>query len=142
MKKFVLIVAVAALSACSQEGEDPADAAAMEGPEPTRSVAMEQDPAGTYDVKRYSGGTSTIVIGADRTYTDRLPDGTTQSGTFALKGGKYCFDPQGDEAEVCWTVSQPGAEGSFTATDPEGHTVTLTRRVETAAPVAAQTTTM
>ena len=142
MKKFVLIAAVAALSACSQEGEDPADAATMEGPAPTGALAIEQNPAGAYDVKRYNGGTSTIVIGADRTYTDRLPDGTTQSGTFALKGGKYCFDPEGDEAEVCWTVNQPGAEGSFTATSPEGHTVTLTRRVETAATSSAETNTM
>ena len=62
--------------------------------------------------------------------------------TFALKGGNYCFDPEGDETEVCWTVNRPGAEGSFTATNPDGHTVTLTRRVATAAPAAAETNTM
>jgi len=142
MKKIVLIAAVAALSACSQERQEPADAAAIEGAEPTRAAATDQDPAGTYDVKRYNGGTSTIVIGADRTYTDTLPDGTAQSGTFALKGGNYCFDPEGVETEVCWTVNRPGAEGSFTATNPDGHTVTLTRRVATVAPAAAETNTM
>ena len=126
-KTFVLIAA-AALSACSQEREDRAAAAAMEGAEPAGAVAMKQDAVGTYDVKRYNGFTSTIVIGADRTYTDKGPDGTTESGTFALKNGNYCFDPEGDEAEVCWMVSQPGAGGSFTATDPDGHTVTLTPR--------------
>lgn len=139
MKKFVLIAA--ALSACSQEREDRAAAAAMEDPQPTEAVAMRQDPAGTYDVKRYNGSTSTIVIGADRTYTDRGPDGTMESGTFALKEGNYCFDPEGEAAEVCWTVSQPGAGGSFTATDPDGHTVTLTPRADTAAPPATGSTT-
>ena len=33
MKKFVLIAAVAALSACSKKAEEPADTAAMKGPD-------------------------------------------------------------------------------------------------------------
>jgi len=142
MKKFVLIAAVAALSACSKKAEEPADTAAMKGPESAGPAAMEQNPAGTYDVKRYNGGTSTLVINADGTYTDIRPDGTTESGAFALKEGNYCLDAEGDEAEVCWTVSQPGADGSFTATNPEGHIVTLKRRTEAAAPAAAEITTM
>lgn len=129
MKKFVLIAAVASLSACSQQAEEKTNTAEMGSPEPTGPMATTQDPAGAYDVRRYNGGTSNIVIRADGTYTDILPDGTTiESGSFALKDGKYCFDADGDKAEVCWTISQPGADGSLTASDPEGHTVTLQRR--------------
>lgn len=129
MKKFVLIAAVAALSACSQPAEEQTTAAEVESPAPTGSVATTQDPAGTYDVARYNGGTSNVVIRADGTYTDTGPDGPIiEAGSFALKNGQYCFDADGDKAEVCWTLSQPGADGSFSATDPEGHTVTLRRR--------------
>lgn len=143
MKKIVLIAAVAALSACSQQAEEPADAGAIESPEPAGPVATEQDPAGSYDLQRYNGGTSTLVIRDDGTYTDIAPDGSTiDSGTFALGEGEFCFTPEGDPAEVCWTLDQPDADGSFTATDPEGHTVTLKRRAEAAAPAAAEASIM
>jgi hypothetical protein len=141
MKKFMLIT-VAILAACSRDAEEPADTAAKEDPEPAAVVPMGQEAAGTYNVKRYNGGTSTIVINADGTYSDNGPGGTIETGRFALKDGKRCFDPEGDEAEVCWTVSQPRADGSFTATDPEGHIVTLMREAETASPAAARTTNM
>jgi hypothetical protein len=146
MKKFMLI-AVATLSACSQKAEQPADTAAMETPEPAQPVAMAQSLVGAYDLKRYNGGTSTIVFNADGTYTDTLPDGTTMgSGKFALKDGKYCFDPESDQADnavVCWTVGQPDADGRITATDPTSHhTVTLKRRAEPAAAATAEATKM
>lgn len=141
MKNLALIAAVAALSACSQEAEEPADTVAMETPAPAETTTM-GDTAGTYDVKRYNGGNGTTVINDDGTYTDTGPDGTTQSGTFARKDGKHCFDPKGDEPEVCWTFNEPGADGSFTATDPEGHTVIVTRRAEAKPPAAAETTAM
>lgn len=139
MKNLALIAAVVALSACSQAAEEPADTADMETPAPAETTTMD-DPVGTYNVKRYNGGNGTTVINADGTYTDTGPSGTTQSGTFARKNGKLCFDPEGDQPEVCWTVSESGADGSFTATDPEGHTVTVSRRAE--APAAAEDTPM
>lgn len=141
MKKLALIAAFAALSACSQEAEEPADTTAMEEAVPAETMAMEEDPAGTYDVKMADGTMGTTVINADGTYTDTGADGTTQSGTFVRKDGKDCFDPEGDDPEMCWTVSEPAADGSFTATDPEGNTVTVTRRAAEAAPAAGQTPT-
>lgn len=125
MTKFILIAAVGALAACSQKGEVPADNAAMDDPQAAVPAIMEQGAAGTYHVQRYNGGTSTIVIRAEGSYTDIRPGGATETGTFAVKDGKRCFDPMGDAEEVCWTISQPGADGSFTATDPEGHIVTV-----------------
>ena len=140
MKKLALIAAVAALSACSQEADEPADTTAMEAPAPVETMAAD-DPAGTYDVKMADGTTGTTVINADGTYTDTGSDGATESGTFVRKDGKDCFDPEGDEPEMCWTVSEPAADGSFTATDPEGNTVTVMRRADASAPAAAETPT-
>ena len=57
---------------------------------------------------------------------DTGPDGKAVKGKFANKDGKDCFDPDGDDPEVCWTATAPGADGSFTATDPKGTTVTVT----------------
>jgi len=146
MKKFMLIV-VAILSACSQKAEEPTGTAPIETPEPAKPVTKEQDLVGTYDLQRYNGGTSTIVIRADGTYTDTLSNGATiGSGKFTLKDGKYCFDPESDQVDkavVCWTVGQPDADGRITATDPKsGHTVTMKRQAEPTAPAGAKTTTM
>ena len=35
-------------------------------------------------------------------------------------------DPDGEEAEACWALSPVAADGSFTATAPDGTTVTVT----------------
>ena len=143
MRKFLLIAAVSGLSACSPQAEEQNDTATLETPENQEAMAMERNPVGTYDLKRYNGGTSTIVINADGTYTDTGPDGQTiDSGKFALKNGNFCFDSESAEEEVCWTVGEPDAVGSFTASDPEGHTVTLTPQAEPAATGSSEPTTM
>lgn len=81
---------------------------------------------GTYDVKTADGTMATTVINADGTFVDTDAKGVATKGAFAVKNGKDCFDPEGDEAEVCWTSTAPGADGSFTATDPKGVVVTVT----------------
>ncbi|MBA3942821.1 MAG: hypothetical protein C0520_16590, partial [Sphingopyxis sp.] len=81
---------------------------------------------GTYDVKLADGAMASTVINADGTYVDTGPDGKSVKGKFANKDGKDCFDPDGDDPEVCWTATTPAADGSFTATNPEGTTVTVT----------------
>lgn len=142
MKKFVTIAAVATLTACSQEAEKPAEPAAMESPEPAEAAENQLDPFGTFDLKRYNGGKSIIVIRADGTYNDFSPDGATiDSGKFALKDGKYCFKPADEEAEECWTWTR-NEDGSITAVEPNsGHKVTLTRRADETAQAAAETIT-
>jgi hypothetical protein len=134
MKKLVLIAAIAALSACNQKTDevpvatDTATAAAD-------TMATADNGAGTYDVKMADGTMGKTVINADGTYVDTDKDGKEVRGTFARKDGKDCFDPAGSDPEVCWTVTTPGADGSFTATTPDGKTtVTVT-------PAAAATTT-
>jgi len=117
MKKIALVAALAALSACSQKAEEPA-APASEAAAPAAANPM----AGTYDVKMPDGTMAKTVINADGTYVDTDAKGAEVKGKFSQKDGKDCFDADGDEAEVCWTVTEPGEDGSFTATTPDGKT--------------------
>lgn len=130
MKKLALLAAVAALSACNQKAD--------EAPAATDTATAEATPmadtgVGTYDVKMADGTMGKTVINADGTYVDTDKDGKEIRGTFVRRDGKDCFDPEGDEAEACWTVGTPGADGSFTATAPDGKTtVTVTPAAGTA----------
>ncbi|AJA09134.1 hypothetical protein SKP52_11170 [Sphingopyxis fribergensis] len=128
MKKLVLLAALTALSACSQKAAESRDAAAT--PTETAAPAPTANPGtapGSYDVKLADGTVASTVINADGTYVDTDATGkTVKKGKFAHKDGEDCFDPDGDEAEECWTLSPAAADGSFTATNPEGTTVTVT----------------
>ncbi|QYU69078.1 hypothetical protein J4558_02735 [Leptolyngbya sp. 15MV] len=90
-------------------------------------------PAGTYDVTNADGGAGSTTINPDGTYVDVDSKGVETRGVFARRDGLDCFDPDGEPAEVCWTVTAPGADGSFTATSPDGTTVTVRPRMAAAA---------
>lgn len=132
MKKLALLAAVAALAACSQD--EAAVPAETEQPMPAETTAaMDAVIPGTSDVKMADGSMGTTTINADGTYVDTDAEGNEVRGMVANKGGNYCFDPEGDEPEVCWTSTAPGADGSFTATAPDGTKVTVTPRAAAAA---------
>ncbi len=126
MKKLMMIAALSALTACSQQAEKTADAdtAPVEAAAP--ASADSTSPVGDYDVKMADGKMAKTSINADGTYVDTGPDGKEVKGKYARKDGKDCFDPEGDEAEACWTSTTPAADGSFTSTGPDGATVTVT----------------
>lgn len=127
MKKLVLFAAIAALSACSQKAEESKETAAAPVEETTPATPADSGPApGVYDVKMADGTMVSTTINAEGTYVDSDAKGERSKGKFARKDGKDCFDPDGDEAEICWTVSTPGADGSFSATSPDGTVVTVT----------------
>ncbi len=124
MKKFALMAALAALSACSQKAEEAVPAAETSA---TAAVAADS-PVGSYDVKMADGTMGKTVINADGTYVDTDAKGAQIKGTFAVKDGKDCFDPEGDKPEECWTVEPPATDGSFKATSPDGKmTVTVSK---------------
>jgi hypothetical protein len=120
MKKLILIAAVAALSACNQKADEAP--AATDTAAATPMAAETGVAPGTYDVKDADGTMGKTVINADGTYVDTDKTGKEMKGTYARKDGKDCFDPDGDAAEMCWTVTTPGADGSFTATSADGKT--------------------
>ncbi len=126
MKKLILLAMVAALSACTQKADEAKDTTTAPVEETMVAPADATSAPGTYDVKMADGTVGKTVINADGTYVDTDPNGKEIKGSFVHKDGKDCFDPEGDEAEMCWAVSTPGADGSFTATSPDGTVVTVT----------------
>ena len=126
MKKLVIIAALASLAACSQQTEKAAEAEAAPTEATATAATDSASPVGDYDVKMADGKMAKTSINADGTYVDTGPDGKEIKGKFARKDGKDCFDPDGDEAEACWTSTTPAADGSFTSTGPDGATVTVT----------------
>lgn len=124
MKKLLLLAGIAALAACSQKAEEPKENAAAPVENTAATAPAATDSATTapddYDVKMADGKMASTTINADGTYVDTGPDGKQTKGKFAHKDGKDCFDPDGDEAEMCWTVSPAAADGSFTAKSDDG----------------------
>lgn len=128
MKKLIFVASVFALAACSEPA--PAPEAPVETVAPTPEAAMAPDgqpAAGSYDVTYADGSTGQVTMTADGTYSGVQGDVTT-TGTVAEVDGKTCFDPAGDDtAAVCWTESEAAADGSWTATNDAGETVTVKR---------------
>lgn len=127
MKKLVLLAALTALSACSQKAEEKKEVAAAPTAEATPAPAADSGtPPGTYDVKMADGTMAVTTINADGTYVDTDAKGKAIKGQYATHDGKDCFDPEGDEMGMCWAVTKPEADGSFTATADDGTVVTVT----------------
>lgn len=134
MKKILLLATVAALAACSPKADNTAAPANdMVAPE-TANDAMANDTAaawtgfepGTYAVTE-AKGKADVTINADGTFTSKGADGKTESGTFVMKGAKGCFTPKG-AAEMCYTNSAPGADGSWTGTADDGSKATVMKK--------------
>lgn len=139
MKKLIALAAVAALAACGERAAE--EPAAEDATAAAEATATAEDPAGTYTVKMADGTTGTTVINADGTYVDTDKDGKQVKGAFARRDGKDCFDPEGDEPEECWTVGATAADGSFTATAPDGKTTVTVMRSAAATATAGATPT-
>lgn len=143
MRSIVLVLSVAALAACSSQ---PAEEQATEetpvaSPAPASTsagVVANGSPAGAYEVTNADGTVMTTNINADGTYSDVDADGNvTEEGTYAVVDGKTCFSPTTEGAEaMCYTETQPAADGSFTATPDTGDAVEV--RPLAADPAATQ----
>lgn len=131
MKKLVLLAAIAALSACSQKAEESKETAAAPAEAAAPAAAADSATApGTYDVKMADGTMGTTTINADGTYVDTDAKGKEIKGQFAVHDGKDCFDPEGDEPGMCWSLTKPEADGSFIATADDGTKVTVTPKTK------------
>ena len=121
MRIILTFAAVAALAACSEPAPEPMPEETAT-PEAMAEVGVTP---GTYAVTDPDGAMGTTTINADGTYLDVEDEGNETRGAYVRRGGQDCFDPEGDEAEMCWTVTPPAADGSFTATSADGTTVTV-----------------
>ena len=137
MRLTIVTLAAIALIGCNK-AEAPADTNAADAnaatadanadltATPAAVVTANGSAPGTYDVTAKDGTKSQSTLLADGTYVDTDAAGKeTSKGTWVVTGGKTCFDPDGDEAAMCFTESAPGADGSFTATPDKGDPVTV-----------------
>ena len=130
MKKWITLASVAVLAAC-QQAEAPAEEAVEEVAE--APTAVDGGPlAGTYNAVDSNGGAATWTLAEDGTFTLTADGADPVSGTFTNTpgdvGATFCVDPEGDEAgETCFAIGEPVEDGSWTATDPDGNVMTVTR---------------
>lgn len=134
MKKIILLATVATLAACSPKTENTAAPANDVTAPETANDAMANDTAaawtgfepGTYAVTEPKGKAD-ITINSDGTYTSVDAAGKKESGTFVMKGAKGCFTAKG-AAEMCYTNSAPGADGSWIGTGDDGSKATVMKK--------------
>lgn len=116
-----------ALTACGKKEEVPApvDTGVAVATDAAAAAPAKASP-GTYEVSDAAGKKlMTSTINADGTYADDLVSGQRVAGIVKEENGKTCFDPSGKAPAECYTVSPAAADGSFTATDSKGVTVTI-----------------
>lgn len=120
MRKLLLVTAVLALGACQKAETPPAEEAA-----PSEATAA-QASAGTFEVVNPDGTKGTSVLKEDGTYEDKDEAGKViETGKWQVTDGKSCFDPDDDKATVCFTDSAVAADGTFTATNEKGESITV-----------------
>lgn len=122
VRNALWLAAPLALAACASESEtSPDDSEMVMMPEPEAAAVMQP---GLYAVGDGTQVYSRTRLNEDGSYAD-LNDAGEQvgGGTWRQMGEEMCFDPEGDgedQAERCWTQSEPSDDGSFTTTRTDG----------------------
>ena len=130
MKRLMLVaVLTIGLAACDNAAEESDEVPAAEATPATEATAAdagaETSMAGTYEFE-LDGKPTTSVMMADGTYTDSQDGQVTEKGLWSEHDGKTCFDPEGDDTPgICFTTTEPNAEGVFTATGDDGTVLTI-----------------
>jgi hypothetical protein len=126
MRRLIIAASVVALAACGPVPKE--QPAAEEATAPAEApVVANGSPMGSYIATAADGTEMTSTINADGTYSETAADGTMiAEGTWAVVDGKTCFTPNGDGAVAeCFTETAPAEDGSFSATNDDGQTVTV-----------------
>lgn len=116
MKKYLIVSALAALSACGSpdapvEG-GPSQEAATDPPLAADESAAAEI-AGVYEVTAEDGSIVRQTVGADGSYVETIDGTEIERGTWHQKGGQMCYNPESDAKEQCYTGGSPGSHGSF-----------------------------
>ena len=125
MKQLALIVGVALLASCGSKEPAPeatvsADASMPMDAGAAPAAAVPAVTPGSYDVTGPDGTKTVDTLMADGTYVTRdTSDKVVDKGAWATKDGKTCFTPEG-KTETCYAETARAADGSFSATGPDG----------------------
>lgn len=132
MRRFALVAAVAALSACSQgqEAEQvaPADEAVADANSIEATPAAMSLSGTSWEFTR-EGVSYIESIDENGNYIAETADGKhADHGQFAMKDGKACFtSAMTGEGEDCWTVADTQIGETTTTTNDKGETLEVTR---------------
>ncbi|WP_133365449.1 membrane lipoprotein lipid attachment site-containing protein [Qipengyuania sediminis] len=147
MKKTLCVLgATLALAACNQRAETTADGADTTAattattatiPSPAATQAATGSMVGSYQMTTADGTRIDLTVNPDGTYR-QVSKGEETRGTWRMQGSQACWDAEGATPEQCWTTSAPGADGSFTATEPNGTKITVRKTGAGSAATATQ----
>lgn len=92
-----------------------------------RAGTMDAMFSNTVVVQTQDGSQARWRLNQDGTYDMTTPNGEVVSGTWALAGAELCITPANGEAS-CAAAPPEGKTvgGSWTATGPDGHPMTMT----------------
>lgn len=126
MNKLVLLAGVALLASCGAKEEAAPPEVAASDTVPidvgTTAAPVASVTPGSYEFKDPAGKLLIDTLAEDGTYVERDEAGkVVENGKWSVKDGKTCFAPDGKD-EMCFTESARAADGSFTATAPDGST--------------------
>lgn len=138
MRKFMLLAAVAALSACSQEpAEEPVaneaiaetDASATDAAAAPEVVSASQSLHRTSWTFTMDGKQIFESIDENGNYIADTVDGEHYDhGSYALKDGKACFtSAMNEDGEICWTGGEARVGETATVTNEKGEALEVTR---------------
>ena len=131
MKKLLLIAGCAALFACGQRDEAPAEDTNVAVAEPEANLT---EPAEftlaetTWDYTMDGKPRTTSIDGAGN-YDTSSGTEHVDHGKFAMVDGKGCFtSAMNQDGPECWTVQKTEVGQSMDSTSDKGNTLTVTRR--------------
>ena len=124
MKNLALIAGLALLASCGSKEPAPEAAASADAAMPmdagATAAAVPAATPGSYDITGPDGTKTVDTLMADGTYVTRdEKDKVVDKGAWTSKDGKTCFKPAG-KTETCYSESAHTADGSFSATGPDG----------------------
>lgn len=137
MKRFALVVAISAISACAEPAptEEPTAAAteaAPAAPEVATLAADGKPSTGKFQVTRADGSVITAEVLADGTYkvTDAAGK-VTETGKWEQKSPEnYCETPDTADAKQKCYQEKVDDKGVYTSTDPDTGEVSTVVRLE------------
>lgn len=125
MRIALLTLALPALmlAACDEPPQDPEplDPAPLPDGDAAAAAAAPAQIVGAYDVTMADGSKRRQVLYEDGRYSDTDPAGAeVERGTWRIEGETYCFDPEGEPSETCYTADAYDEAGGFDKLGPDG----------------------
>ena len=115
------MTATASLTACGSASGDQDERAP--------AAPVDIDPVGQYETIMADGVVVIQTINADGTYRNESNGELLEEGSWVIKQGKLCFDPEGVEAESCFDGGNPAGGDRYMKRDESGEVELSVRKM-------------